>query len=290
MKKSFLLKFAAILIFTALLFTGCGNTSGTGGGYDPNPKSGYENDPDKPGDNSGQSKKDGKDDKRDQGTQENNDDNGSVSANNLTDTTWFFEKFKNDDNTCTHEHKTASGNSEGSDGSNQTSYLVETYTENKTATIDKEIQTRHYFHVDKDNNVYFGKMQWEESYTKTWVDKIEVYSSGDRYRSVVEGSVNKQVTYTGDKIYDTFAIGKVENMYGNLAFTFTYLNNSDTDYTSSETFKPVLRKYLSVYENTAQDKNDYMHYYGFLNDRNYVIPTLNGSTLNLFLSIQNKIC
>ncbi len=290
MKKSFLLKFAAILIFTALLFTGCGNTSGTGGGYDPNPKSGYENDPDKPDDNSGQSKKDGKDDKGDQGTQENNDDNGSVSANNLTDTTWFFEKFKYDDNTCTHEHKTASSNTENSDDSNQTYYLVETYTENKTATIDKEIQTRHYFHVDKDNNVYFGKMQWEESYTKTWVDKIEVYSSGDRYRSVVEGSVNKQVTYTGDKIYDTFAIGKVENMYGNLAFTFTYLNNSDTDYTSSETFKPILRKYLSVYENTAQDKNDYMHYYGFLNDRNYVIPTLNGSTLNLEYESKTEYC
>ena len=173
MKKSFLLKFAAILIFTALLFTGCGNASGTGGGYDPNPKSGYENNPDKSGY------------KEDQDAQGNNDDNDSDSISNLADTTWFFEKFKNDDNTCTHEHKTASGNSESSGGSNQTNYLVETYTENKTATIDKEIQTRHYFHVDKDNNVYFGKMQWEESYTKTWVDKIEVYSSGDRYRSVV---------------------------------------------------------------------------------------------------------
>lgn len=308
MKKTFsltrLIKFAAIIAFAAMLFTGCENPSG--GDSSGSPDSGYQDGQDEPGGQGGQGGIGGQGGQGGQGGiggqggqggqggggQGGNGD--EKSTNTLTNTTWLFEKFDIGNNTCTKEHKTSSGGTGGQDDPHVTIHtIVKEHTESRSESKTDEIRYQQYFHVDKDNNVYLGTIKWVDSYTRTWEVKIQERDDGKLLESVVDGSetITSSIPESSiKKTYDTYAIGKVESEGSNLKFTFTYLNNSIEDPTSYEKIKPVTGKYLSVYENTANDKNDNMHYYGFLNDRGYVVATKSGSSLNLEYAVKTEYC
>ena len=301
MKKTFSLtrffKFAAIITFSAMLFAGCG--SPTGGDNHDNNTTEHQGEP---GGNGGQGGQGGQGGPGGQGGQGGPGGNSSLEQNTLTDTTWFYKDNTVELNACTHEHKTESGNG-GSNPENPhvtIHTVVREYDEDQNESKERYLQTQYYLHVDKNNNAYVGKVQWYETFSRTWKDHVKVYDNGYEQRTEIEGSSNKTITQSGDKVYETFAVGKVKETSQGLEFTFDYSNTfkreQDTynpyDPTSTDTFTlpKLLNCYASVYENTKTDQNDNLHNFGLLNERNYVTATNKGSSLELVYKVETKTC
>ena len=48
-----------------------------------------------------------------------------------------------------------------------------------------------------------------ETFSRTWKDHVKEYDNGYEQRTEIEGSSNKTIPKRGDKVYETFAVGKV---------------------------------------------------------------------------------
>ena len=319
MKKIFSLKtrflrFGAIFLIAAFAFTSCGSPSGGGSG-DEFPYGGDINGyPAGPGGQGqggpggqGQGGSGGQGQAGNQGGQQQGPGGGGYTSDvSLTNTTWLFEKLEQEDNYCTDEHKTGSSSDDDVENTNvQTLTTIEEWTEDKNETVNNETKTKYYMHIDKDNKVYVGTMLWKESYTRSVKVKKERLSDGSVYSTEIEGTEKITKTNTGNKVYRPFAIGRLEKD-SDLSFTFDYTNNneeapkfsnsgSNSSYypyadpydvsaqtsDNSADFPEIVKRFLTIYRDTENTKNDKLHYMGLLNPRGYVVATKNGSTLKL---------